>query len=336
MKIFTTLITLLTWSFISYGQIDFHNGTKSIGFGHIGVVATGNNYQSGHFQNPALLGRALYRSDVFASYQGSNISLLGIDNYEMTIGGMINIDDKQTGGIALSYRRFSDGNLTNISSTLLPINYAYNLLKTDWAGISIGAGTNIIYNNYNTFNIGTGGTTTIVRNVLNFSGNLGVDAYRILSVGDNQFLRLNGAISTTTAQYPSGHASLFETNSLIRAGSMVSWKYITSNSDNFNINFAYQLNKELAVPAYSSISPTTSHHLGLEARYAFEELNISVAVRGGTYWNPTIGDSPSQYRTLGSSVYFNNIYIDAALILRSGGLSIYNPYNIGLGYQVIL
>lgn len=292
---------------------------SSMGFGLIGVVASGNNYQSAYFQNPALLARKKHEFDAFANYtQNSQI----IASRSVTAGGMITYKENNAFGLGLD--GFVLGNNAEFVTTTIPLLYARNLYQTDWVGVSVGA--NINFTNHRV----DGGLIGSLANV-NTSGvsaGLGLDAYRILSLSDNQYLRFNLGVSTNDLgqDMNDGNGYIVSIFDKTRIGTMVSWKYVMNSMESININLAYQL----AVSFESELAPN-NHHIGLEGRYSLENDNMYFAVRVGAVWSEEWVGTELLYTTLGGAVNIKGFYVDFGILPeRLNGL---NGINFGIGYQ---
>ncbi|MGB0864072.1 MAG: hypothetical protein ACPGXZ_14205 [Saprospiraceae bacterium] len=296
---------------------------NTMGFGQIGVVASGNNYQSAYFQNPALLGRKQHEFDVFVNYnQASQLTNIS----SVTAGGMLTFKGNNAFGLGLDRLSLGNSQNTTFNITTIPLLYARNLYQSDWAGISVGANFNLI----NHRGDGSGfGVSNI--NASSISGGLGLDAYRVLSLSDNQFLRFNIAASTNNIgeDINDNNGYVVTVNDLTQVGTMVSWKYVLSSLESINFNLAYQL-----AGSFGRVSNIKNHHVGLEGRYTLEEQSIYAALRIGAIWSQFYYGTDYQYMTFGGTVNIKGFYVDFAVLPES--LNGLNNVNIGFGYQKFL
>jgi hypothetical protein len=330
MKTFTFLTILLLISASAYSQETIINSTQSKGFGRIGVVASSTNYQSGHFENPALLGRNPHKFDLFGTYEQVRSFPR---NFVLTGGLMVKINPKHTLGIGIHY------NKNDIHKDLLiPINYAYNIIKKEKFGITIGCGTTISnhdvdlgrYTFIDQLNPAfdtlppSSSTYIIAGNYNRISTNLGIDIYKTFYSREKHSFRLNGAMSVKTDFIMSSY-DLWAKYNIVKLGTIFSWKYNISTSNSFNLNLGYQLTKYLPISSY----PLNINHFGLEGKYIHETSDFAIAIR--------CGKTSDKYDTYGASIYFKGFYLDFAIVesfLNQNFYSYNGSLDFSLGYQL--
>jgi hypothetical protein len=324
MKVFIPFcLFLLCFATSANAQTPF-GPASSMGFGQIGVVASGNNYQSAYFENPALLARKKHEFDAFANYN-NNANLTSVSS--VIAGGMLSFGENNAFGLGLSNLRLGGNGNTIFAITAIPLLYARNLYQTDWAGVSVGANFNLT--NHRLDGASSGFSSDV--NTTGISGGLGLDAYRILSLSDNQYLRFNIGASTNDLgqDIDDGNGYIVSVFDKTRLGTMISWKYMMNNMESININLAYQL-----ATSFEAETAPNNHHIGLEGRYSLEEDNMYFALRVGAIWSNGAVGTEFQYTTLGGSVNLKGFYVDFGILPeRLNGL---NNVNFGAGYQKLL
>lgn len=316
-RVFSFCVAIFFFSNI-YAQ--FEPGTKTVGFGEIGVVATPNNYGSAYFQNPALLISETHQLDVFLNYNPHPTSLIGVNS---TSGGAMFNFGKNAIGIGVHYWNI-ERDLGHSRYTTIPLVYARSLYKTDQAGISIGGNVNIEKHDVTLLN---------PYQATNFSGGLGLHGYQKVKLTKQQALRFQMGVSVNDV-FGDNNQATYQRNriSQVRIGGLAAWEH-EMEANQLSINMAYQLDQPLQL-SNSNYTKARAQKIGIEARYGIEKWTTSLALRGGLRWQTLENENFYQYTTFGGSINVHGFYLDFAILPeKAEGFA---DAQLGIGYQKTL